>query len=621
NKPIKDKDLLLELKDRIRKTVFIKPIYHALIPVYDKSKNYMGTIDIGVDSKEISKQISTSFLQASILTLILIIIGISGTYFLLENILIAPISKLQKSALSITAGNLNSQIEMNSKDEIGNLAKSIAEMRDSIKTQLLELNDYSKDLEKKVDERTKELKQETEKAEKANRAKSTFLAHMSHELRTPLNAIIGFSDILKKDDLSPEQKQKLTIILQSSEHLLSMINDILDMSKIDAGKIELNIEVLNLIDLINEIKDMIEFRARTKNLHFSFEYEEDKNLYIYSDPKKLSQIFLNLLSNAVKFTDEGGISLRINSEMLNDSEVRVRFEVEDSGRGISEEELPLLFQPFQQAKSSEGIAEGTGLGLSITKKFAELLKGNLEVESKLGVGSRFIFEFSAPIANEDKLPHKQENREIIGLKDKTVNYKILIVDDKYENRILLNSLLISIGLSTEMAVNGKEAVDKFKEFKPDLIFMDIRMPVMDGIEATKIIKSLPVKSIIIALTASAFESDREEIIQHGCDDFLKKPYRNSDIYRLLQTYLGVEYIYKDNIEEDNKKNYKLTLLSDSYKSDLIRACQSGKITEIKKLLEAIQKSHSEVYKQLHTFLSNFEYEKMISFLQHGVVKI
>ena len=410
-------------------------------------------------------------------------------------------------------------------------------------------------LEKQVAARTSELSETNQKLEEANRAKSVFLSNMSHELRTPLNAVIGFSQLLGRDSrLTQEQSESLGVIHRSGEHLLGLINDVLSISKIEAGKLVLTEQVFDPRKMLRSVEEMLRMRADAKNLTLLFEVEPDIPKLVKGDENKLRQVLINLLGNAVKFTESGGVVLRCGWSREHD-DGRARFEVEDTGFGIAEEEIGNLFEAFVQTESGRRAKEGTGLGLVISRQIVELMGGEIKVKSRLNEGTVFSFEVNLPPASESEKP--SEKCRVVGLASDEQKRRILVVDDTPENRMLLTKLLSSVGFEVREASNGQEALDKWSEWQPHLIFMDLRMPVMDGCEATRKIRAAEAKSNgegataeswrakIVALTASAFESERGTVIQQGADDFLAKPFRHETIFENLTKHLGVRFRYEN----------------------------------------------------------------------------
>ena len=386
-------------------------------------------------------------------------------------------------------------------------------------------------------------------AEDANRAKSSFLANMSHEIRTPMNAIIGFSQLLQHDPvLGEEQKGNLDIICRSGDHLLNLINDILDMSKIEAGRIQLDESNFDLHRVIQDMEDMFRMRVQERSLTLLVERSNNLPQYIRSDEKKLRQIIVNLLGNAVKFTREGGISLRAGFENKDEEQSSLIIEVEDTGVGIAEEEIGKLFSAFSQTSSGIKSQQGTGLGLAISREFVHLMGGELTVRSQVNVGTCFRFEISIQVVGAEDVEEQSifTPKRIAGIQPGQKEHTLLVVDDKPDNRNLLSKILKRVGFNTLEASNGQEAVDLWRDRKPSLIWMDWNMPVMDGGEATRIIKqeSENGECVIIALTASAFEEDKTKIIESGCNDLLRKPFKESEIFERIQKYLNVEFIYE-----------------------------------------------------------------------------
>lgn len=411
-------------------------------------------------------------------------------------------------------------------------------------------------LEKQVAARTSELSETNQKLEEANRAKSVFLSNMSHELRTPLNAVIGFSQLLGRDSrLTNEQSESLGVIHRSGEHLLGLINDVLSISKIEAGKLVLTEQIFDPRKTLRSVEEMLRMRADAKNLTLLFELEPDIPKLVKGDENKLRQVLVNLLGNAVKFTESGGVVLRVAWS----EDGKARFEVEDTGFGIAEDEINHLFEAFVQTESGRRAKEGTGLGLVISRQIVELMGGEIKVKSRLNEGTIFSFEVNLPPAAESEKP--AEKCQVAALAAGEQTRRILVVDDTPENRMLLTRLLSSVGFEVREAANGEEAFETWAEWQPHLIFMDLRMPVLDGYEATRKIRAGEAKrngddstaenfrTKIVALTASAFESERGAAIEEGADDFLAKPFRHETIFENLIKHLGVRFRYEN--EDDS----------------------------------------------------------------------
>ncbi|MEM6449788.1 MAG: PAS domain-containing protein [Cyanobacteria bacterium P01_D01_bin.105] len=406
-------------------------------------------------------------------------------------------------------------------------------------------------------EAVRQLAEATEAAEAANRAKSEFLANMSHELRSPLNAILGFAHILKESRPSPAQKEHLEIIYNSGNHLLALINDILDISKIEAGCVVLSESDFNLHQLLDELQQMFWNAAHTKGLTLEVNSSEDLPKVICSDRLKLRQILINLLSNAIKFTDAGSVTLTAclqgadAAQSQNQSPTLV-FAVTDTGPGIRAEDQSRLFAAFVQTKSGLTSHEGTGLGLAISQEYVQLLGGNLQVVSAINQGATFSFEINVALSDHDSIETEPE-RKIVSLAPGQPDYRVLVVDDVSINRKLLTHLLSSVGFEVREAENGKEAIALWQAWQPHLIWMDMQMPVMTGEEAASQIRQRESQKItkLIALTASAFEENKVSALNSGCDDFLSKPVQAASVFRKMKQHLGVEYRYEDLTSSSN----------------------------------------------------------------------
>ncbi|WP_232224219.1 ATP-binding protein [Mastigocladopsis repens] len=378
---------------------------------------------------------------------------------------------------------------------------------------------------------------------------------MSHELRTPLNGILGYAQILQRDRItSSKQHDGLSIIYQCGSHLLTLINDVLDISKIEAQKLELYPTDFHFENFLMEVQEICRIKAEQKEIGFSYKALNHLPTAIHADEKRLRQVLVNLLGNAIKFTNKGGVTFKVGV-IANDQEQlaihKIRFQVEDTGVGMTPQQLEKIFLPFEQVGDSSRKAEGTGLGLAISRKIVEMMGGEIKVESTYGEGSQFWFDLDLLEATEwIELEQSKLEKNVIGYQGE--QRTILIVDDRWENRAVIVNLLEPIGFQMIEASHGQEGLEKAREFQPDLIITDLTMPVMNGFEMTQCLRNLEVfkNALIIASSASVFSFDRQKSREAGCDDFLPKPVQATELLDQLQHYLGLGWIYKTKDNEE-----------------------------------------------------------------------
>jgi PAS domain S-box-containing protein len=468
-------------------------------------------------------------------------------------------------------------------------------------------------------------------AEVANLAKSQFLANMSHELRTPLNIILGFTQLLARDRLLTAQQQEyLGSITRSSEHLLELINDVLEMSKIEAGQASLNETSFDIYRQLMTLNDMWQPKAIEKGLQLSLELQADVPQFISADESKLRQVLMNLLSNALKFTESGQVTVSVGvqqedrtAEVDEDrSSVRLVFAVEDTGAGIAPDELKILFNAFSQTETGRKSQQGTGLGLAISREFVRLMGGDLTLETQVGQGTTFRFDIPLVIAAAIESLPQQPHQRVIGLAANQPSYRLLVVEDHRENRQLLVKLLEPIGFEVRQAENGREAIALWESFAPHLTWMDLRMPVMDGYEATRQIRSQlrSHKTVIIALTASAFEEERATALSAGCDDFVRKPFREEEIFSKMAHYLGVRYQYEpivvshklDEVRSDGTTALLLLeRMPAEWREQLHQAATQVDAAQIVQLMHQIPSEYAILAPSITDLVSRYRFDRIV----------
>jgi signal transduction histidine kinase/DNA-binding response OmpR family regulator len=585
----------------------------------------IGTVTVYGNPAFLLEDLRQRRLALGSIILVLDVALVVSVYVLLWFIMLKPLKAVGQYAASVKAGRSEGATPHRAWffGELATLNESIREMISLLDSRYRatklaesELLQHRNHLEDLVTERTAALSVAVSEAESANQAKSVFLATMSHELRTPLNSVIGFSRLMADSStMSPEETRNLAIIHRSGQHLLTLINDILQLSKIEAGKVGLQNEPVDMEDMLNEVMDMVSARARQNGLSMVLDCEGMPRT-VLADGAKLRQVLLNLMSNAVKFVDEGGVTLEVRGSQRGDGQHALAFAVRDSGIGIAQADQARIFEPFVQAEGA-GAREGTGLGLAISREFVRLLGGVLAVQSTPGVGSVFYFTITVGIA--DALP-QVSMKNVVGLSRDQRGKRILVVDDNEDGRTLLAGMLVPIGFIVEEAGDGLSGLAAMTNERYDLVFMDWRMPGLDGLEATRRLRANTAmhQPRVVVLTASAFEEEKEEALAAGADDFLRKPIEHDKLFQVLESQLSLKFEHRQRAVARAASGLlsasQLAALDPALRGELRQALQELNMVRVTQLLMPLRAGQADLLDLIEHMLAQHQYPQLCALI-------
>ncbi|MGV6827145.1 MAG: ATP-binding protein [bacterium] len=617
------------------------PVMEFMVPLQISTEPW-GVLRLGVSleelqqeiarsEQEIDREINTMIVKFILNGIALIAIG-AIIIVLIANKLTRPIISLTESARELSKGNYDVDVAVDErkKNEVDILADSFRSMVLSIRQSQAALKNLNQTLEQKVIDRTRELasKEEAlrvakEEAEQANRAKSSFLANMSHEIRTPMNAVLGYAEIMQGNSHFPEQfRPSVDAISRAGNHLLDVINEILDISKIEAGAVELNHQDFDLRDLVLGLSEMFAIRCKQGGLDWHIDQNLPNPTNVHADQGKIRQVLINFLGNAVKFTDSGSVTMTVEQVGEN-----YRFDIVDTGRGIPASQLEKIYEPFQQ--STEGFNKGgTGLGLSIAKKYIELMGGELQTESVIGQGSRFSFTLELQPAHGPVAERKDRSSHEIHLPENAI-VNALVVDDIEDNRVVLSEILKGVGISVETATNGQEALDYIDTHPVDIVFMDIRMPVLDGMEAIKTLRAGKHSDLVcIAVSASTLHKEREHCVTAGFNEFIAKPFRAEQIFQCVESFLEIKFVEAEAIEQppqpiEDSQDFSGLVIPEDIHQRLTEAAELNAMMRIESLineLEALDPEFKSLAKQISVLNDSYDMDGIGAILEqisHG----